>query len=108
MIPEAVPCTLGKAKQQSLWKEMNLAFNRERETQTVYRVEHPKRRQKFVSAAEKLRQPVSLKVPLYELAAYLSVYRVYPDMIDGVEALVIRAFANDLLNVKMERFSNTR
>ena len=97
---------VGKAKQQSLWQEMNLAFNRERETQKVYRVEHPRRRQKFVSAAEKLRQPVSLKVPLYELAAYLSVYKVYPDMIDGVEALIIRAFANDLLNVKMERFPN--
>ena len=99
---------VGKAKQQSLWQEMNLTFNRERETQKVYRVEHPKRRQKFVSATEKLRQPVSRKIPLYELAAYLSVYKVYPDMIDGVEALIVRAFANDLLNVKMERFPNAR
>ncbi|WP_155639409.1 hypothetical protein [Burkholderia diffusa] len=35
---------VGKAQRQSLWREMNLAFNRDRDTtQRVYRVQHPER-----------------------------------------------------------------
>jgi len=43
-------------------------------------------------------------MPLHELAAYFSAYEVHPLMISNLESLVIRSFANDLLNKKMEHF----
>ena len=55
---------------------MNSAFNRRRETQNVYRVQHPRRRQKFVSAIEKPRQPKQQQVLLHDLAAYFSAYKL--------------------------------
>ena len=41
---------------------------------------------------------------LHDLAAYFSAFHVEDAMIDDVEALLVRAFPNDLLNSKMERF----
>ena len=41
---------------------------------------------------------------LADIAAYFSAYEVAPGMIDVIETLLIRAFANDLLNKKMETF----
>jgi|GEM_PF-541450 len=98
----------GKAKRQSLWSEMTSAFNRDRETQTVYRVTHPERRQKFVPAFDLSRQPRPTKLQLNELAAYFSAFEIDEGMIANLEALVVRAFANDLLNARMERFSGVK
>lgn len=93
----------GKAKEQSLWKEMNLAFNRPRgERQSVARVEHPNNRVPFRRSEEKRRQIVTRQVPLSELANYFSAYAIDRDAIDALEALLIRAFPNDLLNKKRE------
>ena len=38
------------------------------------------------------------------MACYFSAYEVELGMIAAVEALLIRAFANDLLNARMETF----
>lgn len=99
----------GKARRQSLWKEMNLAFNRERgEIQSIKRVRHPSRRVQYRTSDEKARQIVDKQVPLSELAAYFSAYEVADGMINDVEALLVRSFANNLLNKRMERFSRQR
>ncbi|MBD9477242.1 hypothetical protein IB268_30330 [Achromobacter sp. ACM01] len=97
----------GKARKQKLWKELNLAFNRDRkDVQTVKRVNHPSRRQPYKTNEEKQRQISSRAIPLHDMAAYVSAYKVVDEMVDGVEAMLVRSFANDLLNVRMERFFN--
>lgn len=99
----------GKARRLSLWKEMNSAFNRERGgVQRIKRVEHPARKQRYRNSDEKARQITDNAVPLHELAAYMSAYDVKDGMIDDLEALLVRSFANDLLNVRMERFVRQR
>lgn len=97
----------GKAKRQSLWQEMKNAFNRDRDTQTVYRVKHPVRGKNFVPAHEKHRQPRRTQLRLNDIAAYVSAYEVDDPMINDLEALLVRGFANDLLNVRMERFTGS-
>lgn len=99
---------VGKAKDQALWKEMNLAFNRKRDVQMIALVQHPKRNQEFKPGYEKLRQPKDTQLELFDLAAYFSAYAVDIGMIDDLEALLVRGFANDLLNVKMETFAHAR
>ena len=94
----------GKAKETSLWNEMKSAFNRDRDTQKVYRVAHPSRRQTFKPAYDMPRQPTSTELRLNDLAAYVSVYEVEKAMINDLEALLVRGFANDLLNKRMEKF----
>ena len=99
----------GKARRQSLWKEMNLAFNRKRESvQKIMRVKHPSRRRNYRTSEEKTRQIREQAVPLHELAAYFSAYAVTDGMIHEVESLLVRSFANDLLNIRMERFGQQR
>ena len=94
----------GKAKELTLWREMNNVLNRERTSQTVYRVKHPKTNVRFRTMEEKNRQPRMRAVLLHEMAAYISAYQVERDMIDSLEALLVRGFANDLLNSRMEKF----
>lgn len=96
----------GKAKEQSLWKEMNLAFNRDRDVQKISLTHHPDRNQEFRTGSEKLRQPRKTKLQLADLACYFSAYKIDPGMIDDLEALLVRGFANDLLNAKMETFAH--
>lgn len=98
----------GKAR-RNLWKEMNLAFNRERgEVQKIKRVNHPARKQPYRTNEEKARQITAYEVPLYELASYFSAYQIADSLINKVEAMLIRSFANDLLNKKMERFGQQK
>lgn len=99
---------VGKARQQSLWKEINLAFNRDREVQKITLVAHPDRNQEFQRGHEKLRQPREVQLELSELSYYFSAYQVDDGMIEDLEALMVRGFANDLLNKKMETFANSR
>jgi len=99
---------VGKARQQSLWKEMNLAFNRERAVQKIVLVGHPDRNQEFKTGFEKLRQPKDTQLELYDLATYFSAYEVDDGMIEDLEALMMRGFANDLLNAKMEKFASAK
>lgn len=95
----------GKARRQHLWREMTLAFNRDRgEVQAVKRVYHPSRKQPYKTNDEKTRQIVRRVLPLHEMATYMSAYSVVDGMVDEVEAMLVRSFANDLLNVRMEHF----
>ena len=88
----------GKARKQSLWKEMNLAYNRARgEVQKIKLVGHPERNQEFKPGYEHTRQPRDWQLKLHGLATYFSAYWVTDGMIDGLEALIVRGFANDLL-----------
>jgi hypothetical protein len=97
----------GKARKQKLWKEINLAFNRDRKAvQAVKRVNHPSRKQPYKTNDEKQRQIYLRAVPLHEMAAYISAYSVVDEMVDSVEAMLVRSFANDLLNVRMEKFGS--
>lgn len=99
----------GKARKQFIWAEMNNAFNRSRkEVQEVMLVNHPVSKDKFVAAHEKSRQPRPTQLFLHQLAHYFSAYEVEDAMIDDVESLLVRAFPNNLLNVKMERFTADR
>jgi len=99
----------GKARRQTLWREINLAFNRHRgEVQKIKRVRHPERRQDYRTSDEKTRQIADHVVPLHELAAYFSAYQVEDSMIDDLEALLVRSFANDLLNIRIEHFGRRR
>jgi hypothetical protein len=96
---------VGKARRLSLWKEMKNAFNRDRgEVQNIMRVKHPSRNQAYKTLDEKSRQIDDVAVALHDLACYFSAYKVADDMIGHVEALLVRSFANDLLNVRMETF----
>lgn len=94
----------GQTKKQNIWKEMNLAFNRNRSAQVMTLVRHPERDVAFKSAHLKVRQPTEVVLKLHDLAAYFSAYEVLPEMVDDLEALLVRAFPNDLLNFKMEKF----
>lgn len=95
----------GKAHKLSLWAEMNNAFNRNRkEVQSIKRVSHPTNRVKYRGHEEKTRQIVRQQVPLHGIAAYFSAFEVPDVLIGKFEALIVRAFANDLLNVRMEKF----
>ncbi|KEH07471.1 hypothetical protein GY14_27120 [Delftia tsuruhatensis] len=99
---------VGKAREQSIWRELNLAFNRKRAVQTITLVKHPERNQEFKPGYEKLRQPKDLQLEIFDMAWYFSAYSVDGGMIDDLEALLVRGFANDLLNVKMETFAHSR
>ncbi len=94
----------GKARRQTLWREINAAYNRDRSVQKIRRVKHPESRVKFRTSDEKRRQIRLRTVRLYDLAVYLSAYHVADGLIGELESLLIRGFANDLLNVKMENF----
>lgn len=99
----------GKARRQSLWREMNLALNRERgQVQTIKRVRHPERKVEYRTSDEKARQIIDQQVPLWALASYFSAYEVADEMTEDVEALLVRSFANNLLNIRMERFNRHR
>ena len=99
---------VGKAKEQTLWKELNLAFNRQRDIQTISLCHHPDRNQVFKPGYEMLRQPKDTQLELFEMAHYFSAYNINYGMIDELEALMVRGFANDLLNVRMETFAHSR
>ena len=95
----------GKAQRLSLWTEMNNAFNRDRgEVQNIKRVGHPTNRIEYRGLEEKKRQIVREAVALHHLASYVSAYQIPDGLIGKIESLIVRSFANDLLNVRMENF----
>lgn len=99
----------GKARRLNLWTEMSNAFNRDRGSlQTIKRVRHPVRQQAYKTSEEMARQIMEREVPLRDLAAYFSAYEVTDGLIGEIESLLVRSFANDLLNKRMERFHHQR
>ncbi|MFL1802966.1 hypothetical protein ACJW8F_16430 [Plesiomonas shigelloides] len=95
---------IGKAKEQSLWNEMKNAFNRDRQTQKIKLVSHPYTGTGFKPAFESPRKIEKTNLKLAHMASYFSAYEVEEDMINNVEALLVRVFANNILNVKIEKF----
>lgn len=95
----------GKARNQTLWTELNNAYNRDRGVQNILRVNHLQNRKDFRTSDEVTRQIRSANVRLHELAAYVSAYRVADEMIGNIESLLIRAFPNDLLNARIEKMA---
>ena len=94
---------VGKTANQSLWNEMKDAFNRDRnDLQRVRRVGHPTSKIAYKGAEELKRQIRWENVELNHIASYVSAYSVHHELIGKIEALLIRGFANDLLNAKME------
>lgn len=81
---------VGRTNKQTLWDEMSRALNRDREIQKLY---------KSTNHGQIKNQPYYL----YEVAHYVSAYAVHKEAIKDIEALIIRAFPNNLTNVKMER-----
>lgn len=96
---------VGKAKEQNLWDEMKSAFNRDRQTQKIRTVNHPVTGTGFKPAYESPRKIELLHMQLADLATYFSAYEVDIDMINNVEALLVRVYANGLLNARMEKFA---
>jgi hypothetical protein len=93
-----------RKKTKKLWAEINEAYNRDRDVQKIKRVDHPTNNIEFRAADEKQRQIYSRSVQLHELATYVSAYQIADGLISKVESLLVRGFANDMLNVKMEHF----
>lgn len=78
-----------KSSQQSLWKEINDAYNRDRNRgQTIICYDKGRLRKKTYH--------------LYEVAKYITIYLVHEFAIKDFEALLIRSFPNDLTNIRME------
>lgn len=97
---------VGKAKEQSLWDEMKSAFNRDRKTQKLRLVNHPTTGTGYRPAYEAPRTIVQTHLLLSDLAKYFSAYDVAVDMINNIEALLVRVYANGLLNARMEKFNH--
>lgn len=93
---------LGKADKRSLWGELNSAFNRKRASQTVWGVHYPKTGTSFTPAYKKKRRIKEHQVYLREIASFVSVYEVGDSLISNLEALMMRAFPNELTNTRME------
>ncbi|MDE3057025.1 MAG: hypothetical protein KGJ59_03600 [Bacteroidota bacterium] len=93
---------LGKADQLTLWKELTNAFNRKREAQTLFKVLHPITGNAFKPAYKKKRGIRKRHVYLHEIASFMSAYEVGDALIRNLEALLMRAFPNELTNAKME------
>lgn len=99
---------VGKARRQNLWAEMRSALNRDRgDLQQIKRVAHPSRKKEFKASYEKRRQIRHHRVPLWEMITYVSVYRVSDGLIGELESLLVRGFANDILNKRMEQFGGS-
>ena len=80
----------GKTENQTLFDEMNNVLSRNRgDAQVIYK----KRWNKISKYSYKLK----------EVAAYVSAYQVRDEFISNIEALFVRAFPNDLTNVRIEK-----
>ena len=92
---------VGKTK-NDLWTELDQTFNRPTSTRAkpLKLVDHGRANREFIPASEKNRRLAKKPVRFYQMASYFSAYEVAPDLIDDVEALLIRSFANSLFNTQ--------
>ena len=95
---------VGKTENRNIWSEMKTRYNSKSFEQHL--VNHPSTGSEFSPAKQKGNKIVKTKRHLHWLASYFSAYRVHPNLINDTEALLIRAFANDLGNSRMESFRN--
>ena len=92
---------VGRSKRNIL-DEMINAYNRLMRSYTMYKVAHPWGRYK-PSTGSQLRQIGRANAKICDTASYFLCYRVVPDLIVPLEALLIRVIPNDVINVRMER-----
>lgn len=94
---------VGKAIRQNLYHEMRSAFNRPRnetkDTMVIIRAQHTINKMKNVSFNKGVKRN---RVNISDVSAYFSAYDVDKYIIAFVEAMMIRAFANNLTNSKIE------
>ncbi|MCY3751102.1 MAG: hypothetical protein OXG54_06840 [Gammaproteobacteria bacterium] len=84
----------------SLWGRMKGSFNQnQQKSRKIYGVNHS-------SNTKVVRKLEPQSVQLHELAKYFSAYQTHPEMTHNIEALLIRAFADNLMNKRMENFKN--
>lgn len=96
---------VGKAKRTSLYREMRAAYNRPRgKNQMVWGVAHLSQQRVFDPEREAVRKIQRIEMQLHDLAYYFSAYSIDDELIDTIEALLIRAFANQLANRRKETF----
>jgi len=91
---------IGKTE-RTLWQRINETYHSK--IVKLRLVGHPQRNQKYKTLEEKDRQIRSMRIHLHELAFYISAYKVAKPLIHNTEALLIKSFANDLYNMKMEK-----
>jgi len=91
---------IGKTVDQNLWRRMHQSFKLKKVSQ-LYRVRHPKINVAYKSNEEKQRKLKPHQVKVYEVARYFSAYNVHRDLVGAVEALLIRAAANNIQNTQM-------
>ncbi len=92
---------VGKTR-NSLWSEMNNAFNRPMSHYERYKVSHP--HGKYKPLPNGLARPIKRKsAHLYDAANFFSAYSMLDDtLIDVVEFMIIRMLPNDILNKRVE------
>lgn len=95
---------VGKTEKKDIWFEMNVAYGRHRPTQHLYVVKHPSTNKKWVRETHSKARITKTRVDMSDVAKYFSAYEVDEHQIAQIEALLIRAFPNDLMNVRMEKF----
>ena len=101
---------VGRTQEQTLWAEMNNALKPSRDIGTALQVvQHPNPRNRFVRAYDlkDVPQPSWDWVVLSEMAKYFSAYEVAEAAIANVEAMLIRAFGNSLLNIRYEKIKES-
>lgn len=91
----------GKTESLTLYDEIVNAFNRKLPKYKLYRVRHPWGRYRTTRENE-LRKIRKEEVTLADTASYFSAYSVAPQLIGGLESLIIRIAPNDIINVKIE------
>lgn len=96
---------VGKAKDTTLAVEMKSAYNRDRpKYQRIWGVKHVFQQRKFDPSKEARRPIRQFSLALHDIATFFSAYEIRSDLINHIEALLIRAFANQLTNKRQERF----
>jgi hypothetical protein len=96
---------VGRATKMKLWAEACNAFNRDRKNhQLIWGVNHPTSNVKKVINNRKI---VQQPVVLHEISHYFSAYKIAEEHINTLEAFLIRAFANNLMNKRIENFKLT-
>ncbi len=94
------PIYVGKAKDMDLWQESGRQFRRPINTTDVANYNHP-----VTNQIEVARKMSSVKFYVCHVACYISAYEIQREMIDSVEALLIRTNWNGLTNKKIESFN---
>ena len=97
---------LGKTMGQTIFKEMNNAYNRDFPSYQILTVNHPWK--KFKQSDNGTRQIKKRNAHLHETARYFSCYKVSEELISPLEALLIRVLPNNLINVKIEKLNKAK